>query len=182
MAEKRFATPAPAIATPYTSRPIHPPPSLPRQDGGGGEEGERRGWEDEPNPTRGVTSHPGCLAHAGFPSVYLPLPSPFLSVSVSLSPPVSRTTLSLFSHLNPSHPPVSPLSRRHRSLFSPVSSFTRGISPPPSASPRYLSPPPPPPPRHHRCHYPSITNTTQWDSSPSTPTKLPTSTVSGGDR
>lgn len=172
MAEKRFATPAPTIATPYTSRPIPAPPP-PRQDGGGGEEGERRGWEDEPNPTRGVTSHPGCLAHAGFPSVYLPS---------SLPPRLSNYPLPLFPFKSLSSS-VSPLSRRHRSLFSPVSSFTRGISPPPSsASPRYLSPPPPPPPRHHRCHYPSITNTTQWDSSPSTPTKLPTSTVSGGDR
>lgn len=130
MAEKRFATPAPTIATPYTSRPI--PPLPPRQDGGGGEEGERRGWEDEPNPTRGVTSHPGCLAHAGFPSVYLPLPSPFLSVS--LSPRLSNYPLPLFPFKSLSSS-VSPLSRRHRSLFSPVSSFTRGISPPPPRHP-----------------------------------------------
>lgn len=81
------------------------------------------------NPTQlGATSHPGCLAHAGFPPV-----------SISLSPIPSSPSL------NPSHPPsVSPPSAPLGNLSSPGSSFDSGISP--SSS--------------HRCHYPSITNTT----------------------
>lgn len=176
MAEKRFATPAPTIATPYTE-PTNPPSRR-----GQGKTGTRRvneGVEDEPNPTRGVTSHHGYLVHAGFPSIYLPLPSSCLPLfSLALFLPISRLSPSPFSHLNPSHPPFL-LSRAPTDLSFPRFPLSLGNIVP-LLSPRH--------PyvihrRHHRrCHHPSITNTTQWGSSPSIPTKPPTSTVSGGDR
>lgn len=150
-----------------------PPPSSGRGRRGGG---RTKGLGGRTQPNSRSDESPWVLGARGIPLCLSPS-------SFSLPLCLSNYPLPLFPFKSLSSS-VSPLSRRHRSLFSPVSSFTRGISPPPSASPRYLSSPPPPPlpPRHHRCHYPSITNTTQWDSSPSTPTKLPTSTVSGGDR
>lgn len=72
---------------------------------------------DEPNPTRGMTSHPGCLAHAGFPPV---------SISVY---PVPSTNHPSSPPLNPSHPPsASPLSAPCDLSF-PGSSFTRESPP-----------------------------------------------------
>lgn len=170
MAEKRFATPAPTIATPYTSRPILPP-SWPGGNQRGTGTRANEGVEDEPNPTRRVTSHHGYLAHAGFPSVCLPLPSPYLPAPPLFLPVSPDYSPSRFSHLNPSHPPFL-LSRAAADL-----SFPRSPLPLHPRHPRVTHH------RHHRrCHHPSIANTTQWGISPSTPTKPPTSTVSGSDR
>lgn len=105
MAEKRFATPVPTIATPC--EPTNAPPPLGWERGRGRTQPNSR--SDESPWVPGARGIPPC--------VYLPL-SPVPSTNPS-SP-----------SLNPSHPPsVSPLSAPPCNLSFPGSSFTRESPP-----------------------------------------------------
>lgn len=159
-------------------RPQHPlsPPhiradqsSLARLRGRGGDE-RRGGGRTQPN-SRSDES-PWVLGARGIPLLYL---SPFSS-SLPLFLPIRPTPTSLLPFKSFSSS-VSSLAPSTISLF-PGFLFHSETSPP------LLAPDIPPLPIAATAvaTTPSITNTTQWGSSPSTSTKPPTSTISGGDR